>query len=241
MTCSITFNKNLLTTIPMIKYVWNIIDNYQIKKNEVCQMKSIHNVYSTHERVPFHNLEDATISHRKEESMNEDYSILIEKPFDITIRYGHPRSKQYALDTLQYLWTQGDLCYGFIEDGPDFSMRGIIEGFYGAPWTHEDRLDALSFLQQERMNTFIYAPKDDPYHRKLWRKPYPKTEFNQLKELIDKASELNIDFYFTISPGNDFHYTKEEDFNALFNKIDTITALGVNTISILLDLSLIHI
>lgn len=30
---------------------------------------------------------------------------------------------------------------------PSFKIRGVIEGFYGKPWTHEQRLRGLNFLR----------------------------------------------------------------------------------------------
>lgn len=51
-------------------------------------------------------------------------------------------------------------------------MRGIVEGFYGTPWSHADRLEMLHFSKEKKFNAYIYAPKDDPYHRAKWREPY---------------------------------------------------------------------
>jgi hyaluronoglucosaminidase len=31
-------------------------------------------------------------------------------------------------------------------------LRGVIEGFYGPPWTHEARVDAIEFLAVRGMN-----------------------------------------------------------------------------------------
>ncbi len=53
-------------------------------------------------------------------------------------------------------------------------LRGIVEGFYGTPWTTTDRMDILGFCGEHGLNAYIYAPKDDPYHRDKWREPYPK-------------------------------------------------------------------
>ena len=38
-----------------------------------------------------------------------------------------------------------------IADYPAFQIRGVIEGFYGPPWSHEDRLDMLRFEGQHRL------------------------------------------------------------------------------------------
>ena len=51
-------------------------------------------------------------------------------------------------------------------------LRGIVEGFYGRPWTHEARIDMFAFMQAHGLNAYIYAPKDDELHRDSWRTPY---------------------------------------------------------------------
>ena len=62
-----------------------------------------------------------------------------------------------------------------IEDEPTMTTRGSIEGFYGNPWSHQDRLNQIEFYGKSKLNTYIYAPKDDVYHREKWRDPYPET------------------------------------------------------------------
>ena len=32
-----------------------------------------------------------------------------------------------------------------------------------------------------KMNTYIYAPKDDPYHRSNWKDLYPEEEAKQIQ------------------------------------------------------------
>jgi hyaluronoglucosaminidase len=51
-------------------------------------------------------------------------------------------------------------------------VRGIIEGFYGPPWTWVDRRRVSETLAGAGMDTYVYAPKDDPLHRERWREPY---------------------------------------------------------------------
>ena len=60
-------------------------------------------------------------------------------------------------------------------------LRGIVEGFYGTPWSFEDRADLINFCGKNNLNAYIYAPKDDPYHRDQWRKPYPEDKIKDLK------------------------------------------------------------
>ena len=62
-------------------------------------------------------------------------------------------------------------------------IRGVIEGFYGTPWSHDERLDLIRFCADEGFDTWVHAPKDDPYHRERWREPYPDDELTRLAEL----------------------------------------------------------
>jgi hyaluronoglucosaminidase len=56
-----------------------------------------------------------------------------------------------------------------------FRHRGIVEGFYGRPWAHADRLWWIDQLARLGMNTYVVAPKDDPLQRQHWHEPYPPT------------------------------------------------------------------
>ncbi len=55
---------------------------------------------------------------------------------------------------------------------PSFVIRGVIEGFYGTPWTHNQRKRGLIHFARKNMNSFIFAPKDDPWQRFDWRTPF---------------------------------------------------------------------
>ena len=48
-------------------------------------------------------------------------------------------------------------------------LSGVIEGFYGRPWTEAQRVRMLDWIGQAGMNMFIYAPKDDIHIRARWR------------------------------------------------------------------------
>ena len=177
-----------------------------------------------------------TVDIVKEVGLGDAYRIVIHANRKMEIVHDHPRGLSYAWRTVQaYIEKHGSLPIGMIEDGPDMAIRGIIEGFYGPPWSHEDRLDMLDFLEQKRMNAYFYAPKDDIYHRQAWRTLYPENTFVKLQHLIKMSAKRQLDFYFCISPGNDFDYTSDEDFASLFAKIDQVAAEGVSHWCLLLD------
>ncbi len=122
-----------------------------------------------------------------------------------------------------------------VADYPSFPERGIVEGFYGTPWSHADRLSMLRFEGQHAMNVYYYAPKDDPYHRKLWREPYPPAPAAKLRELIHTARANFVDFCFAISPGLSMTYSSEADFSTLVNKLEGVGKLGVSCYALFLD------
>lgn len=125
-----------------------------------------------------------------------------------------------------------------IEDEPTMSVRGSIEGFYGTPWTHQDRLDQIRFYGDHKLNTYIYAPKDDIYHREKWRDPYPEAEMAKMKELVKTAEENKVDFVFSLSPGNDIKFTgatAESDYQALIHKCELMYDMGVRSYAIFFD------
>ena len=91
---------------------------------------------------------------------------------------------------------------------------------------------------ENKINAYIYAPKSDPYHRDLWRVPYPESELHRMQELINTANENKVDFIFAISPGIDIRFEGEEaeaDFQALLNKCETLYDMGVRRFAILWD------
>ncbi|HWM34963.1 MAG TPA: protein O-GlcNAcase [Pseudolysinimonas sp.] len=116
-----------------------------------------------------------------------------------------------------------------------FPVRGIIEGFYGTPWTHAQRLDMIAFIGELGMNTFVYAPKDDPLLRREWRDPYDGDALRALGELIAACGLAGVDFVFAVSPGLSMRYSEPSDADALVRKFSQVRELGGAGAALLLD------
>lgn len=112
---------------------------------------------------------------------------------------------------------------------------GIVEGFYGRPWTHEERLEMIRFMGEIGLNHYCYAPKDDPYHRKKWREPYPADEAAKLHELVRACQKANVIFCFAISPGLDIEYSSPKEFELLMGKVEPLAKLGVRSFALFFD------
>ncbi|MEO6532041.1 MAG: protein O-GlcNAcase [Pseudolysinimonas sp.] len=121
------------------------------------------------------------------------------------------------------------------EGAPAFALRGIVEGFYGRPWTHEQRLDMIEFIADRGMNTFVYSPKDDPLVRRDWRQPYSGAELERLSELAASCRLHGLDFVYCLSPGLSIQYSSQGDIAELCAKFDSVARLGVGFFGLLLD------
>lgn len=119
--------------------------------------------------------------------------------------------------------------------GSPFAVRGVIEGFYGTPWSHEQRLNMIGFIAKRGLNTFVYAPKDDPLMRHEWRTMYSGDELERLSELIHACQRSGIDFMYCLSPGLSIEYSNSNDRDLLVAKFESIAALGVEDFGLLLD------
>ncbi len=150
-----------------------------------------------------------------------------------------PAGAFHGLQTLRQLATVGDasttLERGTVRDWPEFGLRGVIEGFYGEPWSHEDRLTVIDFLGDVKGNSYVYAPKDDPYHLERWREPYPAAELAELAELVEASEAELVEFIFTVSPGQDICYSDPDDVDALLAKMDAMWDVGVRQFGIFFD------
>lgn len=118
---------------------------------------------------------------------------------------------------------------------PAMRFRGMIEGFYGTPWSQKERLDALDYLGAHRMNTYVYAPKDDPALRTNWRKPFGSGQLADLRALVQRARDNRVNLVFALSPGLSICYTSQPDFASLTAKLDSAYALGVRSFSVAFD------
>ncbi|WP_328996042.1 beta-N-acetylglucosaminidase domain-containing protein [Kribbella sp. NBC_01245] len=141
----------------------------------------------------------------------------------------------YAVQTLRQLVQGHRIAGAGVSDFPSMPLRGSIEGFYGPPWTPAERLDHLDFLGDTKANTYVYAPKDDPYHREQWREPYPAEKLAELTALVDRAVANHVRFTFALSPGNSICYSDPADTAALLAKFQVFYDLGVRSFSIPLD------
>ncbi|HAC20525.1 MAG TPA: beta-N-acetylglucosaminidase, partial [Porphyromonadaceae bacterium] len=130
---------------------------------------------------------------------------------------------------------EGNLPCLTINDFPSMKYRGIVEGFYGEPWSHEVRLSLIDFYGKFKLNSYLYGPKDDHYHSTPnWRLPYPEKEAQNIKELVEACNRNRVDFVWAIHPGKDIKWN-EEDYQNLVQKLGWMYDLGVRSFAVFFD------
>lgn len=165
---------------------------------------------------------------------DEGYYLSINEE-EIVLAGNDERGTYYALQTLAQLLKDGKLPEVEIKDYPSIRYRGVVEGFYGTPWSHQARIRQLKFYGENKMNTYIYGPKDDPYHSAPnWRLPYPEKEAAQLQELVTVANDNEVDFVWAIHPGQDIKWN-QEDRDFLIAKFEKMYQIGIRSFAVFFD------
>lgn len=166
------------------------------------------------------------------------YRLLIE-PNRIVLAGHDNRGTYYAALTLRQLLASakfpGTVPALDLSDWPEVSHRGIVEGFYGTPWPHQKRLRVIDFLGDHKLDTYIYGPKDDPYHSSPhWRDPYPAAEAAKIQELAHASRANHVDFYWAIHPGKDIKWNPQDEAKVL-EKFEAMYQLGVRAFAVFFD------
>ena len=166
------------------------------------------------------------------------YRLTVDKK-GVTITGYDERGAYYGLQTLKQVIESKKyaqtLPYMTVNDWPDLPLRGVVEGFYGNPWSHQVRLSLIDFYGRHKMNVYVYGPKDDPYHSSPhWRKAYPEKEAQNIRELVQACRKNRVDFVWAIHPGKDIKWN-EEDYGNLVHKFNLMYDLGVRSFAIHFD------
>ncbi len=163
----------------------------------------------------------------------EGYYLSV-SPTQVVIAGRDLNGTYYGAQSFLQLLSRPNVMQCEIKDWPSVALRGVIEGFYGNPWTTHDRKRQFEFYGQNKMNVYVYGPKDDAYHRGQWRDPYPEAEGNVIKELAAYAARHKVKFTWAIHPGGDIQFN-ETDYRNLVAKLENVYNLGVRSFSVFFD------
>ncbi|ALU93848.1 hyaluronidase [Streptomyces globisporus C-1027] len=133
----------------------------------------------------------------------------------------------HAVQTLRQLVAGGSVAGVTVRDWPGTAVRGMAEGFYGQPWTREERLAQISFMGRTKQNRYLYAAGDDPYRLARWSEPYPADKRADFRALAERARAEHVTLGWAVSPGQAMCMASDQDVRALTKKVDAMWALGV--------------
>ncbi len=112
---------------------------------------------------------------------------------------------------------------------------GIIEGFYGKPWTWEAREQTISFLAPYGYRFYLYAPKADPFLRRRWQEPHPRNIATRMASLATLARETGVRFGVGLSPYELFNSFDAAARDALARKLSFFDEIGIEDLAIQFD------
>jgi hyaluronoglucosaminidase len=131
-----------------------------------------------------------------------------------------------------------------VTDRPIEVGFGVVEGFYGRPWTHEARLRIVEELARAGLNAYLWAPKSDPTHRAAWAEPLDRDALAELEYLALRAADAGIELVHGISPAGAArragllgrrYQIDEERLTALRARVDRVRAAGIERFALLFD------
>lgn len=163
----------------------------------------------------------------------EGYYLKV-SPKEVIIAGNDERGTFYGVQTFLQVAANPEVMSVEITDWPSTPNRGVVEGFYGNAWSFDDRLSQYDFYGKNKLNTYIYGPKDDPYHRSKWRELYPAEEAARMKALNDAAKANKVNFIWGIHPAGD-HAWNEADNLATIRKFEQMYDLGLRSFAIFFD------
>ncbi len=141
----------------------------------------------------------------------------------------------YAVQTLRQLITRRTVHDVVIKDWPSIPVRGVIEGFYGPSWSDAEIASQLTYYGQNKLNTFVYSAKGDPYLRADWQDLYPASELSSLTTLVSDASAEHVNFVYALSPGLSICYSDPTDLAELEAKDQQLWDAGVRQFALFFD------
>src|SRR5437762_10097316 len=112
---------------------------------------------------------------------------------------------------------------------------GVVEGFYGRPWSDAQRRQLFSWMKSWGMNTYLYAPKDDLKHRLFWRERYSEREADVFRDLIRECRSKGLRLIYAIAPGLNMSYSSRKDMARLRRKADHLVDLGCRDFGLAFD------
>ena len=122
---------------------------------------------------------------------------------------------------------------------------GVVEGFYGRPWSFSARREVVELLGELGLSTYLYAPKSDPHHRARWWQTLPPGEASEMSRLAGVAADEGVRFIYGLSPerlfgAGNLRVRSERDLDGegmrrLLGRVRELMSFGVREIALSFD------
>jgi protein O-GlcNAcase/histone acetyltransferase len=114
-------------------------------------------------------------------------------------------------------------------------LSGVIEGFYGPPWSRAERSALFAQMAAWGLDTYLYCPKDDLHHRAIWRQPYGGDQADAMVALVAACHARGLRFLYGLGPGLDIRYGSKEDRRRLRDRCAQMIEMGCDGLALLFD------
>ena len=112
---------------------------------------------------------------------------------------------------------------------------GLVEGFFGRPWTWAQRRDVMQRLAPHGFGFHLYAPKADAWLRRRWTEPHPDDEAQAMADFAAACRAAGVRFGVGLSPFEAYRDFNSDVQEALKRKLALLDAAGVEELAILFD------
>ena len=220
--------------------------------NKTCTVGEAVNVEKTNVIVGIYNSDDYVDKYFKENNLIDseelfdkyDSYILSINDGTIAVLGKDTDAAFHGITSLKHIFTQVEdstILNLKMNDYADVKARGFIEGYYGNPWSNEDRADLMTFGGDYKLNQYIYAPKDDPKHNSNWRELYTKEELEGISMAAEAGNRSKCYYVYALHPfmSNAFRFYSDEvyneDLNVVKTKFEQLMDAGIRQFAILAD------
>ncbi|MFO7857629.1 MAG: beta-N-acetylglucosaminidase domain-containing protein [Ectothiorhodospiraceae bacterium] len=112
---------------------------------------------------------------------------------------------------------------------------GVIEGYYGPPWSWADRRGVTALLADHGYGCYHYAPKVDPHVREQWATPWPVDQREAMEAFAAHCRRCGVRFGIGLSPAGLQSATDSAGIEALLHRVAEIDAIGADDLVLLFD------
>lgn len=112
---------------------------------------------------------------------------------------------------------------------------GLIEGFFGRPWSWADRREAARFLGPRGYRFYLYAPKADAFLRRRWQEACPEQALAELAAFAAVCGEAGMRLGVGLSPFELHLHPGRGWQKAMERKLAELDRAGVDDLALLFD------